>query len=30
MKWQEWEVIANDETLWQNREEKGLLKVEYI
>jgi len=30
MKWKEWEVVANDETLWHDREEKGLLKAEYI
>ncbi|RME49987.1 MAG: hypothetical protein D6796_03935 [Caldilineae bacterium] len=30
MKWKEWEVVANDEILWRDREEKGLLKAEYI
>jgi hypothetical protein len=30
MKWQEWLVQADDEALWKNREEKGLLKAEYI
>ena len=30
MKWKEWEVISKDESLWQNNEEKGLLKAEYI
>ena len=30
MKWEEWEVVANDEKRWQNHEEKGLLKAEYI
>jgi hypothetical protein len=30
MKWKEWEVVANDESLWRDREEKGLLKAEYI
>jgi hypothetical protein len=30
MKWQEWSTVANDETLWQNHEEKGLLKAEYV
>jgi hypothetical protein len=30
MKWKEWEVVANDEALWHNHEEKGLLKAEYI
>jgi hypothetical protein len=30
MKWKEWEVVANDETLWHDREEKGLLKAEYL
>ena len=30
MKWKEWEVVANDESLWRDQEEKGLLKAEYI
>ena len=30
MKWKEWQVVANDEKRWQNHEEKGLLKAEYI
>ncbi len=30
MKWQEWYAIANDEARWQNHEEKGLLKAEYV
>lgn len=30
MKWKEWNIVANDETLWHDREEKGLLKAEYI
>ena len=30
MKWKEWEVVANDESLWYDQEEKGLLKAEYL
>lgn len=30
MKWKEWTVVAEDEALWQNHEEKGLLKAEYV
>jgi hypothetical protein len=30
MKWKEWYAVADDETLWQNHEEKGLLKAEYL
>ena len=30
MKWEEWQIISSDETLWQDHEEKGLLKAEYI
>ena len=30
MKWTEWQAVANDETLWHDREEKGLLKAEYM
>ena len=30
MKWKEWEAVAKDESLWRDREEKGLLKAEYI
>ena len=30
MKWQEWTTVANDEALWQNHEEKGLLKAEFV
>jgi hypothetical protein len=30
MKWQEWSALAEDTLYWQNREEKGLLKAEYI
>jgi hypothetical protein len=30
MKWKEWEVVANDESLWREHEEKGLLKAEHI
>jgi hypothetical protein len=30
MNWKEWEVISKAETLWQNHEEKGLLKAEYV
>jgi hypothetical protein len=30
MKWEEWESAASNEALWQNREEKGLVKAEYL
>ncbi|MDI6791899.1 MAG: hypothetical protein QME81_03400 [bacterium] len=30
MKWEEWYKLARNEALWQNREEKGLLKAEYV
>ena len=30
MKWQEWTAVADDPSRWKNREEKGLLKVEYV
>lgn len=30
MRWEEWEEVARDESLWQNHEEKGLLKAEYV
>ncbi len=30
MKWQEWYTLASNEAYWQNREEKGLLKAEYV
>ena len=30
MKWQEWNKLAENETFWRNRTEKGLLKAEYI
>lgn len=30
MKWKEWTAIADNEALWQNHEEKGLLKAEYV
>jgi len=30
MKWQEWTAVADDPSLWKNREEKGLLKAEYV
>ncbi len=29
-KWEEWYRVAKDEQYWQNREEKGLLKAEYV
>lgn len=29
MKWKEWAAVANDEPLWRDHEEKGLLKAEY-
>ncbi|MEW5956202.1 MAG: hypothetical protein AB1801_00640, partial [Chloroflexota bacterium] len=30
MKWKEWHTLAENETYWQNRMEKGLLKAEYV
>ncbi len=30
MNWNEWQEFARDETYWQNHEEKGLLKAEYV
>jgi hypothetical protein len=30
MKWQEWTGVADDPSLWKDREEKGLLKAEYV
>ncbi|MBI4530852.1 MAG: hypothetical protein HY709_04955 [Candidatus Latescibacteria bacterium] len=30
MKWQEWLTRADNESLWENRAEKGLLKAKYI
>lgn len=30
MKWEEWKTISEDASLWQDREEKGLLKAEHI
>jgi len=30
MKWEEWAKVAQDETRWQNRQEKGLLKAEFV
>lgn len=30
MQWQEWTAAAQNEALWKNHEEKGLLKAEYI
>ena len=30
MKWEEWYTLAQDEKYWRNREEKGLLKAEYV
>lgn len=30
MKWQEWREYADNESLWQNHQEKGLLKAEYL
>ncbi len=29
MKWEEWTKISEDETFWEDHEEKGLLKAEY-
>lgn len=30
MKWKEWTRVAGDESTWQDHEEKGLLKAEYV
>jgi hypothetical protein len=30
MNWQEWSTLADNESLWQSRTEKGLLKAEYV
>jgi hypothetical protein len=30
MNWQEWSAVADDPSLWKNREEKGLLKADYV
>ena len=30
MKWKEWTDFSENESLWQNRSEKGLLKAEYV
>lgn len=30
MKWQEWLELAGKEALWENHEERGLLKAEYV
>jgi hypothetical protein len=30
MKWKEWSRVASDEALWQDHEEKGLLKAECL
>lgn len=30
MKWKMWDEVARDEALWQTREEKGLLRAEYV
>jgi len=30
MKWEKWATYANNESNWQNRQEKGLLKAEYV
>lgn len=30
MKWKEWSELARNKAIWQNREEKGLLKAEYV
>jgi hypothetical protein len=30
MNWKEWHELAQNETLWQDHEEKGLLKAEHI
>lgn len=30
MKWKEWSRLAGNEALWQNHEERGLLKAEHL
>ncbi len=30
MKWKEWREYAGNEALWQDHQEKGLLKAEYV
>jgi hypothetical protein len=30
MNWQEWTAVADNPSLWKDREEKGLLKAEYV
>jgi len=30
MKWKEWHEYAENEALWRNHREKGLLKAEYV
>ena len=30
MKWQEWKELSGNEALWENREERGLVKAEYV
>ena len=30
MKWEEWTSVAQDVALWENHEEPGLLKVEWV
>jgi hypothetical protein len=30
MKWQEWSALADNDALWKNQYERGLLKAEYV
>jgi hypothetical protein len=30
MKWEKWTTYANNESNWRNKQEKGLLKAEYV
>lgn len=30
MNWKEWSIVADDVARWQNHDEKGLLKAEYV
>ncbi len=30
MTWTEWQALADDESLWTDHQEKGLLKAEYV
>ena len=30
MKWKEWTKVVGEESVWRDREEKGLLKAEYV